>query len=118
MSVTNMITILLAFFACSWLPLALCECPAIDEVPVLNPDNPRIFNCGVMYQGPGDYNEIQACNVCPSDGFHSWNLADGEHVRNKLNPKMVCKKKHFSDTIKCFRMKVPLCQLKVIPLVL
>ncbi len=69
--------VLLVSLVYSWLQLTLSECPAIEEVPVLFPNNPRFFNCGVQYQGPGDYNEIQACNTCPSQGFGSSNVPDG-----------------------------------------
>ena len=46
-------------------PLALGECPSLDEIPLMMGD---AFTCARVYMGYGSEDAIRACNACPSGG--------------------------------------------------
>ncbi len=58
-------------------PLAVSECPDIEDEPVMYPYDEELFLCADVYQGHGDYDAIQACNICEEDGFYQFYADNG-----------------------------------------
>ncbi len=66
-------------------PLTTAECPDIDDEPVMYPYDEKLFLCADIYQGPGDYDAMQACNSCEPFGQvyyrngYAENGTEGQH---------------------------------------